>query len=88
MNGYETLQEETMKEKEGERGNNPDQTQGKTNISESQWYTACWNYFSLLSDQRMKMLQYFISLEVFLAGAFITLISLESRILWAEIVVS
>lgn len=67
---------------------NSDETQGKTRMSDSYWYTACWNYFALLSGQRMQMLQFFISLEVFLAGAFITLISLNYRLRWAEIVVS
>lgn len=57
-------------------------------MTEAQWYSASWNYFSLLSGQRMQMLQYFISLEVFLCGSFITLVSLETRLLWAEITAS
>lgn len=60
----------------------------KKGMPESHWYTACWNYFSLLSGQRMQMLQFFISLEVFLSGAFITLISLTTRLHWAEVTVS
>ena len=67
---------------------NTNDPQEKTNMTKSQWYTACWNYFSLLSGQRMQMLQFFISLDVFLAGAFITLISLDTRVHWAEIVIS
>lgn len=57
-------------------------------LTEAQWYTASWNYFSLLSGQRMQMLHFFISLEVFLSGAFVTLISLDARLHWAEITVS
>lgn len=57
-------------------------------LTEEQWYSASWNYFSLLSGQRMQMLQYFISLEVFLCGSFITLVSLVTRLLWAEITAS
>ena len=57
-------------------------------LSETEWYTACWNYFSLLSGQRMQMFEFFISLEVFLIGAFITLISLAMRLRWAEITIS
>ena len=60
----------------------------KVLMTETEWYTASWNYFSLLSGQRMQMLEFFISLEVFLSGAFITLISLETRLRWAEITVS
>ena len=62
--------------------------QKTTDLTKSQWYTACWNYFSLLSGQRMQMLQFFISLEVFLSGAFVTLICLNTRLRWAEISVS
>lgn len=57
-------------------------------LTGAEWYTACWNYFSLLSGQRMQMLEFFISLEIFLVGAFITLISLAARLRWAEITVS
>lgn len=57
-------------------------------LTEAEWYAASWNYFSLLSGQRMQMLQFFISLEVFLSGAFITLISLNTRLQRAEIIVS
>ena len=57
-------------------------------MTEAQWYSGSWNYFSLLSGQRMQMLQYFISLEVFLCGSFITLVSLDTRLLWAEITAS
>ena len=52
------------------------------------WYESSWKYFSLLSGQRMQMFQYYITLEVFLCGAFITLISLDVRLQWAELVVS
>ena len=51
-------------------------------------YTTAWNYFSLLSGQRMQMFEFFITLEVFLSGAFITLISLKNRLDWAETVVA
>lgn len=57
-------------------------------MNEAQWYLASWNYFSLLSGQRMQMLQFYISLEVFLCGAFVTLISLETRLVWAEAISS
>ena len=60
----------------------------KTHISEAQWYSSCWSYFDLLSRQRMNMFQFFISLEVFLCGSLITLISLESRLSWAEAAIS
>lgn len=56
----------------------------KNPMTEAEWYTASWNYFSLLSGQRMQMLQYCITLEVFLAGAFVTLIGLNVKMPWAE----
>ena len=46
-----------------------------------------WNHFQLHSDQRMKMLQFYLSLIVVLFGALFTLHFLDSRIQIAEIVV-
>ena len=57
-------------------------------LSGENMYTTAWNYFSLLSGQRMQMFEFFITLEVFLCGAFITLISLPARLDWAENVVA
>ena len=57
-------------------------------MTKAQWYSACWDYFSLLSEQRMKMLEYFITIELFLSGSLITLICLKERLKWAEIAVS
>ena len=65
---------------------NPDTE--KSGMTKAQWYSACWDYFSLLSEQRMKMLEYFITIELFLAGSLITLICLKERLQWAEIAVS
>ncbi|MBQ6160574.1 MAG: hypothetical protein IJK24_06495 [Oscillospiraceae bacterium] len=68
--------------------NNTNDNEKRALMTEAQWYSGSWNYFSLLSGQRMQMLQYFISLEVFLCGSFITLVSLDTRLLWAEITAS
>ena len=51
------------------------------------WIDLYWKHFQLHSDQRIKMLQFYLSLIVVLFGALFTLHSMESRNLIAEIVV-
>lgn len=53
-------------------------------ISDKDWLELSWNYFSLLSGQRMGMIDFFIVVEVALIGAFLTMIGGNTRILWAE----
>lgn len=57
-------------------------------MSEKDWYTTSWDYFSLLSGQRMKMIEFYITIEQALFAAFITLICLEQRLCWAEVTAS
>lgn len=57
-------------------------------MEEGDWYSKSWEYFALLSGQRMQMIEFFISIELFLIGAFITLICLSSRLCWAEVTVA
>lgn len=52
------------------------------------WLDLYWKYFRFHSEQRIKMLQFYLSLIVVLFGALFTLHSLESRIVTAEVVVS
>lgn len=43
-----------------------------------------WNYFELHSNQRMQMINFYITIEVVLFGGFFTLLNLQNRIFWAE----
>lgn len=52
------------------------------------WLDLYWKYFQLHSEQRMKMVQFYLSLIVVLFGALFTLHSMEIRITIAEIMVS
>ena len=52
------------------------------------WLDLYWKYFQLHSEQRMKMVQFYLSLIVVLFGSLFTLHSMEARITTAEIMVS
>lgn len=47
-----------------------------------------WNYFQLQSNQRLQMVNFFISIEVALIGAFCVLIVRETSILWAKCIIT
>lgn len=53
-----------------------------------EWLDLYWKYFQLHSEQRIKMVQFYLSLIVVLFGALFTLHSMEIRIVTAEVVVS
>lgn len=56
----------------------------ETAISDKDWLELSWNYFSLLSGQRMGMIDFYIVVEVALIGALFTMMGSDTRILWAE----
>lgn len=53
-------------------------------ITDKDWLELSWNYFSLLSGQRMGMIDFYIVVEVALIGALFTMMGSDTRILWAE----
>lgn len=53
-------------------------------ITDKEWLELSWNYFSLLSGQRMGMIDFYIVVEVALIGALFTMMGSATRILWAE----
>lgn len=53
-------------------------------ITDKEWLELSWNYFSILSGQRMGMIDFYIVVEVALIGALFTMIGSDTRILWAE----
>lgn len=53
-------------------------------ITDKEWLELSWNYFSILSGQRMGMIDFYIVVEVALIGAFFTMIGGNTRMLWAE----
>lgn len=57
-------------------------------ISNKDWLDLSWNYFSLLSGQRMGMVDFYIAIEVALIGALFVLLTLDTRIMWAECTVA
>lgn len=57
-------------------------------ITNKDWLDLSWNYFSLLSGQRMGMVDFYIVIEVALIGALFVLITLEERMMWAECTVA
>lgn len=46
-----------------------------------------WKYFELHSKQRMQMINFYITVEVVLFGAFFTLLTIEKPMIWAEYLV-
>lgn len=56
----------------------------KEKITDKDWLELNWNYFSLLSGQRMGMINFFIVIEVALIGALFSMIGKDTRIMWAE----
>lgn len=63
------------------KGNN---TTNDKSITDKDWLELSWNYFSLLSGQRMGMIDFYIVVEVALIGALFTMMGSNTRILWAE----
>ena len=57
-------------------------------MTNKDWLDLSWNYFSLLSGQRMGMIDFYIVIEVALVGALFALMALENRMLWAECTVA
>lgn len=57
-------------------------------MTDKDWVELSWNYFSLLSGQRMGMVDFYIAIEVALIGALFILLTLETRITWAECTVA
>lgn len=53
-------------------------------LTDKDWLELSWNYFSLLSGQRMGMIDFYIVVEVALIGALFTMMGNNTRILWAE----
>lgn len=53
-------------------------------ITDKEWLDLSWNYFSLLSGQRMGMIDFYIVVEAALIGALFTMMGSNTRILWAE----
>lgn len=53
-------------------------------MNDKEWFQVYWNYFSLMSSQRIQMMNFYITIEVVLVGGFFTLLNLEKRISWAE----
>lgn len=51
------------------------------------WLDLYWKHFQLHSDQRIKMIQFYLSLIVVLFGALFTLHFMENRIMPAEIAI-
>lgn len=56
-------------------------------MSEKDWYITSWDYFVLLSEQRMKMIEFFVTIELAIVGAFMTLVCIEQRLCWAEVTI-
>lgn len=67
----------------GTKGKINDLTTDKS-ITDKDWLELSWNYFSLLSGQRMGMIDFYIVVEVALIGALFTMMGSDTRILWAE----
>lgn len=53
-------------------------------FTDKDWLELSWNYFSLLSGQRMGMINFYIVIEVALIGALFTIMGKSARIQWAE----
>ena len=47
-----------------------------------------WNYFELHSNQRMQMINFYITVEVVMIGGLFTLINFDERIRFAELFLS
>lgn len=58
------------------------------NLSSVDWSQMCWDYFELLSNQRMQMIGFYITIEIVLIGALFTLLNLDNRMPWAEYTVA
>lgn len=53
-------------------------------ITDKDWLELSWNYFSLLSGQRMGMIDFYIVVEAALIGALFTVMGQATRTLWVE----
>lgn len=61
---------------------------GEHIITDEVWLKICWNYFELMSRQRIQMIQFYIQIEIVLFGGFFALIQLKNRLHWAELVIT
>lgn len=57
-------------------------------ITQEKMLDLYWNHFELHSNQRMQMINFYITIEVVLIGAFFTLKMQKIQIEWAMIIVS
>ena len=57
-------------------------------LNDKEWYAFYWSYFELMSNQRMQIINFYISIEIVLVGAFFTLLNLKTRLEWMEYVVT
>lgn len=51
-------------------------------MTDKEWVTFSWNYFQLLSNQRMQMINFYITIEVVLVGALFTVLNLDAPKIW------
>lgn len=57
-------------------------------MDNKEWYKVYWDYFSLMSSQRIQMVNFYITIEVALFGGFFFLLKLDYRMRWAEYAVA
>lgn len=57
-------------------------------IDQSKMLELYWNYFEVHANQRMQMINFYITIEIVLIGAFFTLRLQKEEILWAECLVA
>ena len=57
-------------------------------MSDKEWFMVYWNYFALMSKQRIEMLNFYISIEIVLFGGMFALLQLKARMHWAEYLVA
>lgn len=59
-----------------------------SSIDQSKLLDLYWNHFELHSNQRMQMINFYITIEVVLIGGFFTLRLQNTDIIWAEYLVA
>lgn len=53
-------------------------------LNDSNWLDLYWNYFELLSNQRMQMMNFYITIEVVLIGAWFAIINTGNCETWIK----
>lgn len=56
-------------------------------ITDEVLYQSYWNYFNLQSQQRLQMINFYVTIEVVLIGAFFTTINIFKDMRWISYVV-